>query len=88
MTISRAWAELVTRVGVIEDVRDAHGAPLAAAALQFPLGHPQVAAVIPSLASPAKMLQTEALMSFAVAAAFWDDLKQRGLLRRDAPTPL
>lgn len=39
--------DIVARVKAIEAVCDSHQVPLAAAALQFPLAHPAVAAVIP-----------------------------------------
>src|SRR5436853_7271960 len=42
-----APAEVVARVDAIRAVCDHHGVPLAAAALQFPLAHPAVAAIIP-----------------------------------------
>ncbi len=44
-------AEVTATVGRIEAVCERHGVPLAAAALQFPLGHPSVAAVIPGARS-------------------------------------
>ena len=40
------------RVGRIQAVCERHGVPLAAAALQFPLGHPAVASVIPGAFQP------------------------------------
>ena len=42
-----APAEVVARVEAIRVVCDRHRIPLAAAALQFPLAHPAVAAIIP-----------------------------------------
>ena len=39
--------EIVARVNAIEAVCDRHRVPLAAAALQFPLAHPAVAAIMP-----------------------------------------
>jgi D-threo-aldose 1-dehydrogenase len=40
---------IVARVAALEAACDRFGVPLAAAALQFPLAHPQVASVIPGL---------------------------------------
>ncbi len=48
-------AEVNARVGAIQAVCERHGVPLAAAALQFPLGHPSVAAVIPGARSAAQV---------------------------------
>ncbi len=46
-------AELNATVGRVQAICERHGVPLAAAALQFPLGHPNVAAVIPGARSAA-----------------------------------
>lgn len=78
---------VIEKVGAIEDVCDAHGVPLAAAALQLPLAHPLVASVIPGLDSPARVQQALALYHHPIGAALWRDLKARGLLREDAPVP-
>jgi D-threo-aldose 1-dehydrogenase len=78
---------IVERVARIESVCDAHGVTLAAAALQFPLAHPAVAAVIPGLDSARRAKQTAALWREAIPAAFWQQLKDEGLLDREAPTP-
>jgi D-threo-aldose 1-dehydrogenase len=61
--------------------------PLAAAALQFPFGHPSVASVIPGGLAPEHVTQNVAAFRHAIPAAFWEELKQAGLLRADAPTP-
>jgi D-threo-aldose 1-dehydrogenase len=78
---------VIARVAAIEAVCAAHGVPLPAAALQFPLAHPLVASVIPGLDSPQRVEQALALYRHPIPAALWDDLKAQGLMRRDAPTP-
>jgi D-threo-aldose 1-dehydrogenase len=78
---------VVARVAAIEAVCDAHGVPLAAAALQFPLAHPLVASVIPGLDSPLRVEQALALYRHPIPAALWRDLKARGLMHGEAPTP-
>jgi D-threo-aldose 1-dehydrogenase len=60
---------------------------LPTAALQFPLGHPAVATVIPGTRSPAEVEQNLAIFAPDVPADFWAELKHEGLLREDAPTP-
>ena len=82
-----APADIIDKVRAIEAVCDAHGVPLAAAALQFPLAHPLVASVIPGLDSPSRVEQTVALYRHKIPAALWQDLKSQGLLRSDAPIP-
>ncbi len=78
---------VIARVAAIEAVCDAHGVPLPAAALQFPLAHPLVASVIPGLDSPQRAEQALALYRHPIPAALWEELKAKNHLRRDAPTP-
>jgi D-threo-aldose 1-dehydrogenase len=79
--------EIIARVGRLEAVCAAHGVPLAAAALQFPLAHPVVASVIPGMGSPAQARQAVAWLETAIPSRLWDDLRSEGLLHPDAPTP-
>ncbi|WP_447728142.1 aldo/keto reductase [Sphingomonas koreensis] len=79
--------EIVERVGAIEDICVRHGVPLAAAALQFPLAHPQVASVVPGMGSVHQVDDALALMAHPIPAALWAELQDAGLIRRDAPVP-
>ncbi|WP_439571387.1 aldo/keto reductase [Sphingomonas sp.] len=83
-----APAAIVARVGRIEDICAAHGVPLAAAALQFPLAHPQVAAVVPGMGTVAQVDDALTLIRHPIPAAFWSDLRAAGLIRPDAPVPV
>jgi D-threo-aldose 1-dehydrogenase len=71
----------------IEAVCARHGLRLPTAALQFPLGHPAVATVIPGTRSSAEVAQNVEIFAPEVSADFWAELKHEGLLRPDAPTP-
>jgi D-threo-aldose 1-dehydrogenase len=82
-----ATPEILERVGRIEAVCRAHGVPLAAAALQFPLGHPSVASVIPGAIHPDQVRQNVANFRHPIPAALWSDLKAQGLMATEAPTP-
>jgi D-threo-aldose 1-dehydrogenase len=79
-----AVRERVTRLG---EVCRAHAVPLAAAAIQFPLGHPQVSSIVIGAVSPQEIQQNFELMSVPIPAALWADLRAEGLLRTDAPVP-
>jgi D-threo-aldose 1-dehydrogenase len=79
--------KVVATVRCIEAVCEAHAVPLAAAALQFPLGHPAVAAVVPGARSATEVHQNLALFQTAIPDGLWSDLKREGLLHADAPTP-
>ena len=78
---------VVERVRALEAVCADHGAPLAAAALQFPLAHGQVVSVIPGIASRAQALQAVSWLQTPLPDGLWSDLHQAGLLHPDAPTP-
>jgi D-threo-aldose 1-dehydrogenase len=75
------------RVAAIGKVCDAHGVPLAAAALQFPLAHPTVASVIPGPRSAAELKQIVDWFRIKVPASLWRDLKGEKLIAADAPVP-
>jgi D-threo-aldose 1-dehydrogenase len=79
--------EIMERVRRIEAVCARHGVRLPTAALQFPLGHPAVATVIPGTRSPEEVAQNVEIFAPRIPADFWAELKQEGLLRQDAPTP-
>ncbi|HET7767523.1 MAG TPA: aldo/keto reductase [Chloroflexota bacterium] len=64
-----------------------HGVPLGAAALQFPLAHPSVAAIIPGPNHPEQVRTNLEWVRWPIPAALWEELKGEGLLRKDAPTP-
>ena len=76
---------VLSHVAKLEDVCRIHGVDLPAAALQFPLAHPLVASVIPGALSAAHVEQNVAALNQPIPAAFWADLKDRGLIRADAP---
>jgi D-threo-aldose 1-dehydrogenase len=79
--------EIVARVNAIEAVCDSHRVPLAAAALQFPLAHPAVAAVIPGPRNVEEFHANVRLLRYPIPAALWSDLRAAGLLHPHAPTP-
>ncbi len=82
-----ASAEVQARVKGLEAVCAAHKVSLQAAALQFPLAHPAVVAIIPGAAKPSELTQNIASLATPIPAAFWSDLKAQGLVDTDAPTP-
>ncbi len=80
--------EIVARVRALQDVCAAHGVPLAAAALQFPLAHPSVASVIPGMASADQVNANRRLFDTLIPPALWSDLRAEGLLHPAAPIPV
>lgn len=79
--------EIVERVRRVQAVCERHAVPLAAAALQFPLGHPIVASVIPGASRPVHVERNVTAFRHPIPADLWEELKADGLLRQDAPTP-
>ncbi len=79
--------EIVARANAIRAACERHGVPLAAAALQFPLAHPAVAAIIPGPRNAGEFGTNLGLLRHPIPAALWQDLRQAGLLHPDAPVP-
>ncbi len=80
-------AEIAARRSAIRAVCDRHNVPLMAAALQFPLAHPAVAAVIPGPRNAAELEMNSQHLRHPIPLALWSDLRAAGLLHPDAPTP-
>src|ERR1700722_1181205 len=79
--------EIIKKVARIEAVCRRYDVPLAACALQFPLGHPSISAVVPGAVTPEEILRNVALMNTKIPTDLWSELKQEGLIRSDAPVP-
>ncbi len=79
--------EMLDRARAIKAVCDRHGVPLKAAALQFILAHPAVAAVIPGAASVAEVEENARMIEAPIPAALWPELREAGLLAAAAPVP-
>jgi D-threo-aldose 1-dehydrogenase len=82
-----ASPEVMEKTRRIQAVCERHGVPLPAAALQFPLGHPAVASVIPGASSRAQQVRNVEAFAHPIPADLWSELKAEGLLRADAPVP-
>lgn len=84
---ARAPASVVARVAAIERVGERFGVPLAAAALQFPRAHPVILSVIPGARSIAEFDANRRLAAHPISRAFWQALRDEGLIVTDAPLP-
>lgn len=82
-----AGTAILEKARGLERVCAHYNVPLAAAALQFPFGHPSVLSVIPGPNAPEQVPQNVARMTHPVPGALWADLRQEGLIRPEAPTP-
>jgi D-threo-aldose 1-dehydrogenase len=79
--------EIAKRAATLHEVCAHHNVPLPAAALQFPLGHPVVASVIPGARNAAEVASHWQWARMKIPAALWEDLRGRGLLHPEAPAP-
>ena len=84
---SPATPEALEKVRRMQDVCARHRISLKAAALQFPLGHPLVASIIPGAFTAEQVRENRELMDSPIPADFWTECKQEKLLRADAPVP-
>ncbi|WP_129645293.1 aldo/keto reductase [Peristeroidobacter agariperforans] len=82
-----AATDIVFRVRRLERVCREFNVPLPAAALQFPLAHPQVASVIPGLGGPQQVEQTMTYYRTRIPAEFWQELRSQNLIHEAAPLP-
>lgn len=80
-------APVQERVHRLEMICSAHSVPLPAAALQFPLAHAAVAAVIPGFASTDEMRAGIEAFRFPIPDALWAELRSEGLIDEGAPVP-
>lgn len=84
---AEATPDMLARVARMQAACARHGVSLAAAALQFPFGHPAVASVIPGALSAGQVTRNLAAFRETIPDQLWAELKQEGLLREDAPVP-
>jgi D-threo-aldose 1-dehydrogenase len=71
----------------IETICDAHDVPIAAVSLQFALAHPAVASVLLGASSVRQQARNDEAANVAIPQELWEDLRQAGMIRPDAPLP-
>lgn len=79
--------DVVERVQRLQQVCSSFAVPVGAAALQFPLAHPQVSSVIAGCSSVEEVRQAKEWMAWPIPAELWHSLKDANLLHPDAPVP-
>lgn len=78
---------IIDRVAQLENVCEEFAVPLAAAALQFPLAHPQICSVLAGLATDAQVQQALVWINTPIPDQLWQRLRECELLHPAAPTP-
>lgn len=84
----KAPADIIAKVERIKAVAQRHDVGIKAAALQFSLANPAVAAVIPGASRPQRIAEDAAALQAAIPADFWRDLREQGLVAANAPLPI
>lgn len=85
---SQSPPHILERARQIKSVCDRYDVPLKAAALQFGLAHPAVAATIPGARSIDELEDNLRMFKYPIPFKFWEELKFTGFIPRDAPVPL
>ena len=84
---AKAPQTVIEKANSLRIVADEFNIPLAAAALQFPQANELVSSVIPGPRSKDELLEILKWQEIKIPTEFWNSLKERKLLRADAPTP-
>ncbi|MER5519981.1 aldo/keto reductase [Streptomyces sp. NPDC002763] len=79
--------ELLARALRLKALAERHGSTLRAAALAFCAAHPAVASVLVGARSAAEIADGAQQFATPVPAAFWQELRDSGLLRAGTPLP-
>jgi len=83
----KASPEIIAKVERIKAIAARHGVSVKAAALQFSLANPAVAAVIPGASRPERLAEDLAALNSVIPAAFWHDMRAEQLVPPFAPLP-
>src|SRR6516164_6196514 len=83
----KASPEIVAKVERIKGIAQRYKVPIKAAALQFSLAHPAVAAVIPGASRPERIAEDHAALKAAIPDYFWHELRKQNLVALTAPLP-
>lgn len=84
----QAAPDIVARAKRAADVCASHGVPLPAAALQFPLGHPAVTAVLTGVRAVAELEENVRLFDLELPADLWDELVHENIVGEGVPLPV
>jgi D-threo-aldose 1-dehydrogenase len=83
-----ASPEILAKVERIKAIAQHYNVPVKAAALQFVLAHPAVAAVIPGASRPERIAEDHAALKASIPDEFWHELRKQSLVAATAPLPI
>lgn len=84
---ANASQEVLQRARRINTICERHDVPIKAAALQFGLAHPAVAATIPGSRNRSEVEDNFVMAGFQIPNEMWEEIRHEGLIPDDAPTP-
>jgi len=84
----KASPEILAKVERITGLAQRYKVPVKAAALQFSLAHPAVAAVIPGASRPERIVEDHSALKASIPDDFWNELREQGLVAPTAPLPI
>ncbi|WP_337133995.1 aldo/keto reductase [Priestia megaterium] len=84
----KASSDIMAKVEKIKAIADRHQISIKAAAVQFSLANPAVAAVIPGASRPERIAEDKAALNTAIPAAFWEEMGEQKLVAPHAPLPI
>jgi D-threo-aldose 1-dehydrogenase len=83
-----AKPKILAKVERIKTLTEQYDIPIKAAALQFCLAHPAVAAVIPGASHPGRIAEDSAALKTKIPDDFWREMREQGLVSPLAPLPI
>ncbi|MGW5888077.1 aldo/keto reductase [Priestia megaterium] len=84
----KASSDIMAKVEKIKAIADRHQISIKAAAVQFSLANPAVAAVIPGASRPERIAEDKAALNTVIPAAFWEEMREQQLVASHAPLPI
>lgn len=84
----KASPEIMAKVEKLKGIADRHQISIKAAALQFSLANPAVAAAIPGASKPERIAEDKAALNTVIPAAFWKEMREQKLIAPHAPLPI
>ncbi|MDG0058096.1 aldo/keto reductase [Priestia sp. P5] len=84
----KASPDIMEKVEKIKAIADRHQISIKAAAVQFSLANPAVAAVIPGASRPERIAEDKAALNTVIPAAFWEEMREQKLVAAHAPLPI
>ena len=84
----KASSDIMEKVEKIKAIADRHQISIKAAAVQFSLANPAVAAVIPGASRPERIAEDKSALNTVIPPEFWEEMREQQLVAAHAPLPI